>query len=134
MYHIAKQDFSRVLELDPENKAAKNKVAICQHQIKAQRDKEKRTFANMFDRFAQIDAKKEETARLKEKPLEINDWDKNPEDMENGHDPMSSTGMRKRNANKGDHSDFISVKGDVEMDLDINKEMTRDQEEAMMNS
>ena len=39
-----------------------------------------------------------------------------------------------RNANKGDHSDFISVKGDVEMDLDINKEMTRDQEEAMMNS
>jgi len=47
-------------------------------------------------RFAQIDAKKEETARLKEKPLEINDWDKNPEDMENGHDPMSSTGMRKR--------------------------------------
>merc|ERR1711874_536964 len=89
---------------------------------------------NMFDRFAQIDAKKEETARLKEKPLEINDWDKNPEDMENGHDPMSSTGMRKRNANKGDHSDFISVKGDVEMDLDINKEMTRDQEEAMMNS
>jgi len=133
-HELAKQDFSRVLELDPENKAAKNKVAICQHQIKAQRDKEKRTFANMFDRFAQIDAKKEETARLKEKPLEINDWDKNPEDMENGHDPMSSTGMRKRNANKGDHSDFISVKGDVEMDLDINKEMTRDQEEAMMNS
>ena len=39
-----------------------------------------------------------------------------------------------RNANKGDQSDFISVKGDVEMDLDINKEMTRDQEEAMMNS
>ena len=47
---LAKNDFSKVLELDPDNKAAKNKVAICLHQIKAQRDKEKRTFANMFDR------------------------------------------------------------------------------------
>ena len=47
---LAKNDFAKVLELDPDNKAAKNKVAICQHQIKAQRDKEKRTFANMFDR------------------------------------------------------------------------------------
>ena len=47
---LAKNDFAKVLELDPDNKAAKNKVAICLHQIKAQRDKEKRTFANMFDR------------------------------------------------------------------------------------
>ena len=44
----------KVLELDPENKAAKNKVTICQHQIKAQRDKEKRTFANMFDRLVHV--------------------------------------------------------------------------------
>ena len=35
---------------------------------------------------------------------------------------------------KDGNSDFISVKGDVEMDLDINKEMSREQEEAMMNS
>merc|ERR1712150_347994 len=121
-HELAKQDFSKVLELDPENKAAKNKVAICQHQIKAQRDKEKRTFANMFDRFAQIDAKKEESAKLRVKPLEINEWDKNPEEMSNGTDPNSSTGIRKRNATNKD--DFIPVKGDVEMDLDINKEMT----------
>ena len=51
LYFSAKQDFVKVLELDPENKAAKNKVTLCQHQIKAQRDKEKRTFANMFDRL-----------------------------------------------------------------------------------
>ena len=50
LHLLAKNDFSKVLELDPDNKAAKNKVAICLHQIKAQRDKEKRTFANMFDR------------------------------------------------------------------------------------
>jgi len=133
-HELAKRDFTKVLELDPENKAARNKVAICQHQIKAQRDKEKRTFANMFDRFAQIDAKKEESAKLSEKPLEINEWDKNPEEMNNGSDPNSTTGMRKRNpANKEGNSDFISVKGDVEMDLDINKEISRE-EEAMMNS
>ena len=46
----AKRDFAKVLEVDPENKAAKNKITMCQHHIKAQRDKEKRTFANMFDR------------------------------------------------------------------------------------
>jgi len=132
-HELAKRDFTKVLVLDPENKAAKNKVAICQHQIKAQRDKEKRTFANMFDRFAQIDAKKEESAKLREKPLEINEWDKKPNDM-NGSDPNGTTGMRKRNTAKDGDSDFISVKGDVEMDLDINKEMSRDQEEAMMNS
>lgn len=134
-HELAKRDFTKVLELDPENKAAINKIAICQHQIKAERAKEKRTFANMFDRFAQIDAKKEETAKLREKPLEINEWDKNPEEMNNGSDPNSTTGMRKRNTPKEDvNSDFISVKGDVEMDLDINKEMSREQEETMMNS
>ena len=47
-------------------------------------------------RFAQIDAKKEESAKLSEKPLEINEWDKNPEEMNNGSDPNSTTGMRKR--------------------------------------
>ena len=46
----ARRDFAKVLDLDPENKAAKNKVTMCLHQIKAIREKEKKTFANMFDR------------------------------------------------------------------------------------
>ena len=46
----ARRDFAQVLDLDPENKAAKNKVTMCLHQIKAIREKEKKTFANMFDR------------------------------------------------------------------------------------
>merc|ERR1712173_226911 len=33
-------------ELDPENKAAKNKVVICQQRVKAQKEREKKTFAN----------------------------------------------------------------------------------------
>ena len=40
--------------------AAKNKLAICQQKIKAHKKKEKKTFANMFDKFAEIDKKKEE--------------------------------------------------------------------------
>ena len=45
--------------------AAKNKVTICQQRIKAQKEKEKKTFANMFDKFAEIDKKKEEVERKK---------------------------------------------------------------------
>ena len=46
--------------------AAKNKVAICQQKIKAQKEKEKKTFANMFDKFAAIDTAKETADRLRE--------------------------------------------------------------------
>ena len=43
-----------------------------------------------------MDSKKEETARRKEKPLEINEWDDDPEEISNGVDPNSTTGIRKR--------------------------------------
>ena len=36
--------------MDPENKAAKNKVTICAHEIKSIKEKEKKTFANMFEK------------------------------------------------------------------------------------
>jgi len=72
---LAMTDFEKVLELDADNKAAKNKVAMCVRQIKANKQKEKKTFANMFDKFAKIDAKKAEEARRREKPVEINEWD-----------------------------------------------------------
>jgi FK506-binding protein 4/5 len=49
-HELAMRDFVKVLELDPENKAAKNKVAICMHQVKLIKEKEKKTFANMFDK------------------------------------------------------------------------------------
>ena len=38
-------------------------MSICQQRIKAQKEKEKKTFANMFDKFAEIDKKKEELER-----------------------------------------------------------------------
>lgn len=49
-FQLARLDFQKVLELDPENKAAKNKVTICAHEIKTIKEKEKKTFANMFEK------------------------------------------------------------------------------------
>ena len=51
----AKADFERALQLEPDNKAAKNRIFQCREEMKAQREKEKKTFANMFDKFAVAD-------------------------------------------------------------------------------
>jgi len=50
-------DFKAVLELDPDNKAAKNQLAITNHKIKQIHNREKQTYAGMFQKFAEIDAR-----------------------------------------------------------------------------
>ncbi|KAM6960907.1 peptidyl-prolyl cis-trans isomerase FKBP4 [Aplochiton taeniatus] len=55
----ARGDFQQVIQLYPANKAAKSQVALCQKQIKVQHEKDKLLYANMFQRFAERDAKKE---------------------------------------------------------------------------
>ncbi|KAM3869918.1 peptidyl-prolyl cis-trans isomerase FKBP4 [Diretmus argenteus] len=55
----ARSDFQRVIQLYPANKAAKSQVVLCQKQIKEQHEKDKRLYANMFQKFAERDAKKE---------------------------------------------------------------------------
>ncbi|KAM8862035.1 LOW QUALITY PROTEIN: peptidyl-prolyl cis-trans isomerase FKBP4 [Synchiropus picturatus] len=59
-FERAKEDFQRVLQLYPANKAAKSQMVLCQKQIKEQREKDKRIYANMFQKFAERDQKKEE--------------------------------------------------------------------------
>ncbi|XP_058125507.1 FK506-binding protein 59 [Anopheles ziemanni] len=54
----ALQDFTAVLDIEPENKAALNQVTICKHKIKEYNDQQKKVFANMFTKFAQSDSKK----------------------------------------------------------------------------
>ena len=39
--------------------------------MKAQKNRDKKVFANMFDKFAKIDAKKEEDDKRRVKPIEI---------------------------------------------------------------
>jgi len=53
----AVRDFKAVLDIDPDNKAAKNQLAITTHKIKQIHNREKQTYAGMFQKFAEIDAK-----------------------------------------------------------------------------
>lgn len=106
----AKADFEKTFDLDPENKAAKNKITICQQRIKAQKEKEKRTFANMFDKFAMADKKKEDLERQK------------MPDAMNHIDQWSSGGDASINTDPNS----IKVGGDIQMSLDINEAIKED--------
>lgn len=54
----ARGDFQRVIQLYPGNKAAKTQVILCQKLVKEQHEIDKRLYANMFQKFAEKDAKK----------------------------------------------------------------------------
>ncbi|XP_069084254.1 peptidyl-prolyl cis-trans isomerase FKBP4 isoform X2 [Pleurodeles waltl] len=58
-YDSAKEDFHKVLSLYPSNKAAKAQLAVCQQKIRQQHERDKKIYANMFQRFAERDAKLE---------------------------------------------------------------------------
>jgi len=105
-FEAAERDFKECLSLDAENKAAKNKVVQCKHLMKNKRDKERKTYAKMFDRFAEADAKRAAEARRLEKPVEINEWGNKAAAAANG-------------------LDSLQVTGDVEMNLDIDKEIEK---------
>ncbi|XP_036145842.1 FK506-binding protein 59 [Monomorium pharaonis] len=64
---IAVNDFQEVLKVSPKNTAASKQILICNALIKKQLAKEKKLYANMFDKFAQEDKQKEEQ-KLKELP------------------------------------------------------------------
>jgi len=52
---IAINDFQEVLKVQPKNTAASKQILICNSLIKKQLAKEKKLYANMFDKFAQED-------------------------------------------------------------------------------
>ncbi|KAM7002552.1 peptidyl-prolyl cis-trans isomerase FKBP4 isoform 2-T2 [Tautogolabrus adspersus] len=59
----ARDDFQQVVQLYPANKAAKSQVVFCQKRIKEQHEKDKRIYANMFEKFAERDSKVKERSR-----------------------------------------------------------------------
>ncbi|PNF36127.1 hypothetical protein B7P43_G10963 [Cryptotermes secundus] len=59
----AKVDFEAVCKMDPNNKAAANQIILCNKKIKEQKGREKKIYANMFEKFAQRDREKEEEWR-----------------------------------------------------------------------
>jgi len=106
----AKNDFDKCFELEPDNKAVKNKISICLTKIKSQKMKEKKTFANMFDKFAAIDQKKEDIEKER-RPDAMNNIDQ----WNSGGDSGIST-----------DPNSIKVGGDVNMSMDINQAIKED--------
>nr|XP_021136781.1 peptidyl-prolyl cis-trans isomerase FKBP5 isoform X2 [Columba livia] len=56
-FELAKCDFQRVLEVNPQNKAAKSQISVCQKKTKEHNERDRRIYANMFAKFAERDAK-----------------------------------------------------------------------------
>lgn len=54
-YEKARKDFEEILKVEPNNKAAANQLKICAMKVKEQLTKEKKLYANMFEKFASID-------------------------------------------------------------------------------
>lgn len=51
----AKADFEEVLKIEPTNKSAASQLVPCCNKIKQQREKEKKIYWNMFEKFAKKD-------------------------------------------------------------------------------
>ena len=47
-YGLAAADYKKVLELEPENKAAKSQMAACKKEQQQELQREKKLYANMF--------------------------------------------------------------------------------------
>lgn len=56
-FDLARADFQKVLQLYPSNKAAKVQLAVCQQRIRKQIAREKKLYANMFERLAEEENK-----------------------------------------------------------------------------
>uniref|UniRef100_A0A8D0EFI5 peptidylprolyl isomerase n=1 Tax=Salvator merianae TaxID=96440 RepID=A0A8D0EFI5_SALMN len=69
-FELARADFQNVLQLYPSNKAAKVQLIICQQKIREQHEREKKMYANMFQRLAKVETdnvRKEETEMKEDK-------------------------------------------------------------------
>ena len=56
-FELAKCDFQKVLEVNPQNKAARSQISVCQKKTKEHNERDRRIYANMFAKFAERDAK-----------------------------------------------------------------------------
>ncbi|XP_054473124.1 peptidyl-prolyl cis-trans isomerase FKBP5 [Anoplopoma fimbria] len=56
-FSMAMEDFQHVLQVNPSNRAAQAQISICQRKIKAHHEQDKKTYANMFQKFAERDSK-----------------------------------------------------------------------------
>ncbi|XP_047413075.1 peptidyl-prolyl cis-trans isomerase FKBP5 isoform X3 [Sciurus carolinensis] len=69
-FESAKGDFEKVLEVNPQNKAARLQISMCQKKAKEHNERDRRIYANMFKKFAEQDAKEEASKAMNKKTLE----------------------------------------------------------------
>ncbi|KAM9667429.1 peptidyl-prolyl cis-trans isomerase FKBP5 isoform 3-T14 [Trichechus inunguis] len=69
-FESAKGDFEKVLEVNPQNKAARLQISMCQKKAKEHNERDRRIYANMFKKFAEQDAKEEASKAIGKKTLE----------------------------------------------------------------
>uniref|UniRef100_A0A8C2PZ38 peptidylprolyl isomerase n=1 Tax=Cyprinus carpio TaxID=7962 RepID=A0A8C2PZ38_CYPCA len=63
-FSMALVDFKQVLQVNSFNHAARSQIAVCRRKIREHNERDKKIYANMFQRFAEHDAK---VGRLKRK-------------------------------------------------------------------
>ncbi|KAI1897148.1 hypothetical protein AGOR_G00080210 [Albula goreensis] len=56
-FSLAIEDFRHVLQVNPSNRAARTQISLCQRKIREHHEQDKRTYANMFQKFAEHDDK-----------------------------------------------------------------------------
>ncbi|XP_048872470.1 peptidyl-prolyl cis-trans isomerase FKBP5 [Brienomyrus brachyistius] len=56
-FSLAMDDFQHVLQVNPSNRAARGQICICQRKIREHHERDKKIYANMFQKFAEHDAK-----------------------------------------------------------------------------
>lgn len=74
---LARQDFQRVQQLDPQNKAAVHQAQICTQQIRAAKAHEKKIYANMFERLSKMEER--ESPAKKNEDFQIGHFEKGGE-------------------------------------------------------
>ncbi|KAJ8372163.1 hypothetical protein AAFF_G00293800 [Aldrovandia affinis] len=65
-FSLSLEDFRHVLQVNPSNRAARAQISQCQCKIREHHERDKKTYANMFQKFAEHDAKAGKLKRRKE--------------------------------------------------------------------
>lgn len=81
---LAATEFKKVLEINPSNQAAKAQLNVCIQATKIILQREKKVYANMFDKFAKMDTQKEEF-ELKKQPnvmSSVGEWGREDRERE----------------------------------------------------
>ncbi|KAM4613633.1 peptidyl-prolyl cis-trans isomerase FKBP5 [Polymixia lowei] len=68
-FNLAMADFRQVLQVNSLNRAARAQISICQRKMREHHERDKKIYANMFQKFAEHDAKVGKIKRRKDESM-----------------------------------------------------------------